>query len=231
MNNMRDKPYKLSPSDFKYLWEDCKHCYYQKVRLGVPPHSGAFPAIFTYLNKLLQDSVMGKNLQDIHPDLPSGIIDFQEGFLKSLPVMGAEDCYISGRFDVLSRLDDGTYTVIDFKITNPDEDQIRKFSPQLHAYKYALENPASGKPPVKISKMGLISVSPESIAHINGKLVFTATPKWHPIEEDMGGFLKLVQEISTMLNGDLPSESEKCGLCIYRKRFTPSHIITNDIPF
>lgn len=217
--------YKLSPADFKYLWEDCKHCYYQKVRLNVPPHSGAFPAIFTYMNGLLQDSVMGKSLKDIHPELPDGIIEIQEGFLKSQPIPGAEDCYISGRFDVLTRLGDGTYTVIDFKITNPDENQIRKFSSQLHAYKFALENPATGKPPVKVSKMGLVSVSPESIKHIDGKLVFTATPKWHSIEEDMDGFYKLIKEISIALNGDLPSVSGTCSLCIYRSHFEPKEKI------
>ena len=25
--------YKLSPSDFKYLYKDCKHCYYQKAKV------------------------------------------------------------------------------------------------------------------------------------------------------------------------------------------------------
>lgn len=222
--------YKLSPSDFKYLWEDCKHCYYQKVKLGVLPHSGAFPAIFTYMNGLLQDSVMGKNLKDIHLDMPSGIIEIQEGFLKSKAIPGAENCYISGRFDILTRLDDGTYSVIDFKITNPDENQIRKFSSQLHAYKFALENPADGNP-VKVSKMGLVSVSPESIKHIDGKLVFTATPKWHSIEENMDSFYNLVREISTVLNGELPPVSATCSLCIYRKRFEPRKEISNDIPF
>jgi hypothetical protein len=223
--------YKLSPSDFKYLWEDCKHCYYQKVRLGVTPHSGAFPAIFTRMNGLLQSSVMGLNLQDIDPDLPSGIVDVQEGFLKSAPVPGAEDCFISGRFDILIRLEDGTYTVIDFKITDPNEDQIRKFSSQLHAYKFALENPAEGKAPVKISKMGLISVSPESIKHVDGKLVFTASPKWHPIEEDMNGFYSMIKEIAGVLNGELPPVSETCSLCVYRKRFEPQAEIVNDLPF
>ncbi len=222
--------YKLSPSDFKYLWEDCKHCYYQKVKLGVLPHSGAFPAIFTYMNGLLQDSVMGKNLKDIHPDLPSGIIEIQEGFLKSKPIPGAENCYISGRFDVLTRLDDGTYSVIDFKITNPDENQIRKFSSQIHAYKFALENPADGNP-IKVSKMGLVSVSPEIIKHVDGKLVFTATPKWHSIEENMDSFYNLIREISTVLNGDLPPVSATCSLCIYRKRFEPRKETLDDIPF
>lgn len=223
--------YKLSPSDFKYLWEDCKYCFYQKVKLGLPPPSGAFPAIFGRLNNLLQNSVMGHNLKDIHKDLPSGIVDIQEGFLRSIPVPGAQDCFISGRFDILSKLDDGTYSVIDFKITNPDPDQIRKFSSQLHAYKFALENPANGVKPVKVSKLGLISVTPESIDHVNGKLVFTADPKWHPIKTDMDGFFGLIKEISKVLNGPVPEVSETCGFCVYRNRFKPQEKVPDDMPF
>jgi len=227
---MNQKLYKLSPSDFKYLWEECKHCYYQKVKMGIVPHSGAFPAIFTRMNGLLQNSVMGLNLKDIHPDLPSGIVEVQEGYLKSKPVPGADNCFISGRFDILTRLDDGTYTVIDFKITDPNEDQVRKFSSQLHAYKFALENPANGAP-VKISKMGLISVSPSSIEHVGGNLVFTASPKWHPVEEDMPGFFNLIKEISEVLNGELPPVSETCSLCSYRKHFINPQPIENTLPF
>lgn len=225
--------YKLSPSDFKYLWVDCKHCYYQKVKMGLAPHSGAFPAIFGRMNSLLQNSVMGKSLKDIHPDLPEGTVEFQEGFLKSIPVPGAEDCFISGRFDVLTKLSDGTFGVIDFKITKPDEEQIKKFSSQLHAYKFALENPMDGKP-IKISKMGLISISPDEIEHKDGKFVFTTSPKWFPIEEDMDSFYKLIKEISTVLNGSVPLETETCALCIYRRKFKPvksEEIITDDIPF
>ncbi len=211
-----DKLYKLSPSDFKYLWVDCKHCYYRKIKLGISPPYGAFPAIFGRMNSLLQNSVMGLNLQDIHSDLPSGIVTIQEGFLKSVPVPGAEDCFISGRFDILTRLNDGTYSVIDFKITSPNEDQIRKFSSQLHAYKFALEHPAEGTP-IKVSRMGLISVTPDNIQHVNGNLVFTASPKWHPIEEDMEGFYNLIKEIATILNGEMPTSSEECTYCKYVK--------------
>lgn len=210
-----DKLYKLSPSDFKYLWEDCKHCYYRKMKFGVSPPTGAFPAIFGRMNSLLQKSVMGLNLQQIHPELPSGIVEIEEGRLVSVPVPGAEDCFISGRFDILTKLEDGTYCVIDFKITSPDEDQIRKFATQLHAYKFALENPAEGKAPIKVSKMGLVTVTPDSIEHIGGKLVFTASPKWHPIEEDMNGFYKLIREISAVLNGKIPESSKGCSYCKY----------------
>ncbi|MEX2013124.1 MAG: PD-(D/E)XK nuclease family protein [Candidatus Levyibacteriota bacterium] len=181
------------------------------------------------MNKLLQTAVIGTNLQDIHPDLPSGIVDVQEGFLRSVPIPGALDCFISGRFDIVSKLDDGTYSVIDFKITSPDAEQIKKFSSQLHAYKFALENPAEGAP-IKISQMGLISVTPESVDYKDGRMIFTADPKWHPIDEDMDSFFGLIKEISGVLNGELPKESETCTLCIYRKKFEPQ-LVTSDIPF
>jgi hypothetical protein len=209
--------YKLSPSDFAYLWNDCKHCYYQKVKNGVS-HSGVFPAMFGRINKLLQDSIMGMNLSDIHPSLPSGIIEIQEGFLKSQEISGT-NCFLSGRFDILTKLDDGTFAIIDFKITTPDGDRILKnYSSQLHAYKFALENPANGDP-IKISKMGVVSINPEEMKLINGKVIFTTTPTWHPIEENMENFYTLISKISSVLNGDLPPVSETCSLCIYRSKF------------
>ena len=122
----RSKIYKLSPSDFAYLWEDCKHCYYQKVKFGIS-HSGVFPSMFGRINSLLQNSIMGKNLQDIDASLPSGVIEIQEGFIKSKPLPGAEHLFLRGRFDILTRLDDGTHCVIDFKITTPDEEKIKKY--------------------------------------------------------------------------------------------------------
>lgn len=77
--SMTNGAYKLSPSDFAYLWNDCKFCYYQKVKPGIS-HSGVFPAMFGRINGLLQISIIGQNFQDIHPDLPSGIVKVQEGF-------------------------------------------------------------------------------------------------------------------------------------------------------
>jgi len=211
-----DKLYKLSPSDFAYLWNDCKHCYYQKVKLGVF-HSGIFPSMFGRINKLLQDSIMGMNLSDIHPDLPSGIIEIQEGYMKSITIDGT-NCYLSGRFDILSKLDDGTFAIIDFKITTPDSEKISKYISQLHAYKFALENPSSGKP-IKVSKMGIVSINPDEMKLVDGKVIFTTTPKYHPVEEDTESFHNLIREISTLLNGDLPAVSKTCSLCIYRSKF------------
>lgn len=221
--------YKLSPSDFAYLWEECKFCYYQKVKLGIS-HSGVFPAMFGRINKLLQDSVIGKNLQEISAQMPSGIIDKQEGFIKSVQIPGTS-CYLNGRYDLLIKLDDGTFAIIDFKITTPDEEQIlKKYATQLHAYKYALENPADGNP-VKISKLGIVSVHPNEMELIDEKIVFTSTPTWHPITEDMDSFIGMIKEINLVLNGQLPKASETCKLCIYRSHFENKTRKSDDILF
>ncbi len=223
------KLHKLSPSDFAYLWSECRHCYYQKVKNGIT-YSSPFPAMFGRINKLLQTSIMGMNLQDVHPDLPSGIIIVQEGFMKSKQIPGT-NTYLSGRFDILTKLDDGTYAIIDFKITSPDEEKIfKKYSSQLHAYKYALENPLEGTP-IKISKMGAVSINPDEMKLVNGKIIFTTTPTWHPIEEDMDNFLELISDISKVLDGPLPPTTITCNLCIYRKSFEPKAKIVDDIPF
>jgi len=223
--------YKLSPSDFRYLWEDCKHCYYLKIKRGIELPSIGIPGVFMKMNSLLQNSIQGLNLRDINPDLPSGVIEIKEGFLKSASVPPLNKCYISGRFDIVSRLDDGSYAVIDFKISDPNEEKVQKFTNQLHAYKFALENPTFGDKK-KVSKLGIIVVSPEQIGFKNGFIFFKSTPQWFEITENMPRFFDFIGEVSTVLDGDLPQPTDSCKWCIYRTRFEPKKIIEEDgIPF
>ena len=209
--------YKLSPSDFKYLYEDCKHCYYQKAKgiIKELPSIG-MPGVFSKMNSLLQNAIMGMDLKEINSTLPPGKIEVKEGFLKSKPIPPANDCFISGRFDIASKLDDGTYSVIDFKITDPTEDKIQKFFAQLHAYKFALENPAFGEPK-KVSKMGVVAINPEEISFPGDNVIFKAKPQFFEIEEDMDRFYAFISEISKLLNGPPPSENpDSCKWCYYR---------------
>jgi hypothetical protein len=125
---------------------------------------------------------------------------------------------------------DGTYGLIDFKITTPDDERIiKKYKSQLHAYKYALENPSLGKA-IKISKMGAVSIHPDEMQLVDGKIRFTATPAYHSIEEDMDDFLKLIKEISDFLNGPVPTVGENCLLCGYRAKFKEEKI-EDGLPF
>jgi hypothetical protein len=157
--------YKLSPSDFGYLWADCKHCFYQKVKKGISLPSIGMPGVFSKMNSLLQAKIMGMNLKEVNSLLPSGIIEVKEGYLRSKPIPPKENCFISGRFDIISKLLDGSIAVIDFKITDPTEEKIQKYTNQLHAYKFALENPAYGQAK-KVRKMGIIAISPEEVSFL-----------------------------------------------------------------
>jgi hypothetical protein len=212
--------YKLSPSDFRYLWEDCKHCFYRKVKQGITLPSIGLPGIFSKMNGMLQAAIQGMSLQSVNPVLPHGIIEVKEGFLRSKPIPPSNDCFISGRFDILSRLSDETFAVIDFKITDPNAEKVRKFTNQLHAYKFALENPGIGAIAKKVSQLGVVVVSPEEIAFDKGKVVFNATPSWFEIKEDMTSFLSYISDVAKLLNGPLPPPSATCLWCQYRARFT-----------
>jgi CRISPR/Cas system-associated exonuclease Cas4 (RecB family) len=224
--------YKLSPSDFKYLYEDCKYCYYQKAKGFIKelPSIG-MPGVFTKMSSLLQNSIIGMDLRKINPSLPAGKIEVKEGFLKSKPIPPTNDCFISGRFDIASKLDDGSYCVIDFKITDPSEDKIQKFFSQLHAYKFALENPDFGEAK-KVSKMGVIAINPEEISFSDNDVIFKAKPSWFEIKEDMEKFYAFISEISELLNGPPPSENPKnCKWCYYRILNQKDKPVQEDIPF
>lgn len=216
---MAKKLYKLSPSDFRYLWEDCKYCYFRKVVHGIYLPSIGIPAVFNKMTGMLQDEIQGMDLTQINSDLPKGKITAKETYLKSSPLPPNKDCYISGRLDVLSELEDGTFGLIDFKISNQNEEKIKKFSRQLHAYKFALENPREGEAK-KISEMGLIVVSPDSIGFKDGHVVFKTKPQWFEINEDMDSFFDFIGEVSGVLSGSTPEPTEGCQWCKYRTHFS-----------
>ncbi len=210
--------YKLSPSDFKFLWEDCKHCYYQKVVNALTTPSTPFPSIFTKMNSQLQTMALQHNLSDIISELPSGKFDSQEGFLKSKPIPNKLDCYLNGRFDLLTKFDDGTYGVLDLKITDPSAESLAKYDRQLHAYKFAHENPAVGEPK-QISRMGLLVIQPQDVRYHKGYAFFRSKPIFREVIADMPAFYGFIDEISEVLGGELPLESSTCGYCIYRAKF------------
>lgn len=210
--------YKLSPSDFRYLYEDCKHCYYQKVKHNILLPSIGMPGVFTRMNSLLQNAIIGMDLSEINSNLPHGRVEVKEGYLKSKPIPPDHTCFISGRFDIASKLDDGTIALIDFKITDPAEDKIQKFFTQLHAYKFALENPDFGEPRI-VSKMGIIAINPSEISFPGDDLIFKAKPQYFEIAEDMDRFFAFISEVSKLLDGPVPAESKTCAWCKYRLCF------------
>src|SRR3990170_6829427 len=126
--------YKLSPSDFAYLYEECKLCFYLKVKENIKRPFSPFPSVFSAMNTLIQGNLMGKSFQTLSPKLPDGIIESQEGWVSSKQIPDT-NLYISGKYDLLVKQKDGTYILVDLKISKPSEEKAEKYKTQLASYK------------------------------------------------------------------------------------------------
>lgn len=210
----QNKNYKLSPSDFAYLYEECKCCYYLKVKQGIERPQTSFPGVFSALNTRLQSTLVGHELSSLAPTLPQGTVESQEGSVQSLPVEGA-NVYIKGKYDLLVKQPDDSYLIVDFKISNPAEEKITKYQTQLQAYHYALTHPAFGEPK-NITRLGLVVMYPDKVKFVNGKAVLTFPPKWLEVQNDQLAFVNFIKGIQTLLDGPVPPENPTCRWCGYR---------------
>jgi len=213
--------YKLSPSDFTFLYEGCKRCYYLKVVHDIPQPSIPLPAIFSKIAGLLKKYYDGKRTHELHPGLPPGVVKYGEKRVKSQLIRLAGHnaaCFISGRFDIVVEFDDKTYGVIDFKTGNPNEEYYALYSRQLHAYAYALEHPAPGDLNLSpISKMGLLYFYPSKISQASIEhLSYDAEIDWIEINKDEQGFLDFVGEaLGVLKSAEPPDPSLDCPWCGY----------------
>ena len=226
--------YKLSPSDFAYLYEECKLCYYLKIKHGIYQPSMPMPGVFSAINTRLQSTLIGKDLSILAKDLPEGKVIFQEGWVDSKPISETE-AYIKGKYDLLLEIPNNTYLLVDLKISQPHDDKIEKYKTQLNAYKFALENPKFGKA-YKITKIGLLIFYPESVSFKDGEALLHFPPKWLEVPLDEKGFIAFIKEINKLLGGETPSESKTCKWCQYRHvGETLSHLkeepVQDEIPF
>jgi hypothetical protein len=75
-----------------------------------------FSGIFTKIANLTSE---------ISPDLPPGGVKLKEKFVKSAPISipGAKSqCYINGRFEAVIEFDDGSYGIVDYKISEAKDE-------------------------------------------------------------------------------------------------------------
>jgi hypothetical protein len=207
--------YKLSPSDFAYLYEECKLCYCLKVKYGITQPSMPMPGVFSAINTRLQGNLIGKNLKDLSIELPDGEVIVQEGWVDSKKLPNT-DVFIKGKYDLLVKNPDGrTHTLIDLKISAQSEDKIAKYQSQLSAYKFALENPKYDES-LKVTKMGLLVFYPDGVKFENELARVDFPPKWLEVPIGDDGFFKFINSVNELLKGPLPDESINCKWCQYR---------------
>ena len=214
--------WKLSPSDFAFLWEECKKCFYLKVKgISYRPRT-PMPKIFTKIDLLLKEFFDGKRTREIHSDLPPGVVLFGERWLESRPInfFGISDtCYIRGKTDTIVKFDDGSYGVIDFKTSERKDEHIQIYSRQLHAYAYALGNSAPGSLSLSpISKIGVLCVEPTSMKVDKGIYSYEGEAVFKEFPRDDKKFLDFLKEVTSLLQQPTPPPpGNECEFCKYKE--------------
>jgi len=214
--------WKLSPSDLTFLWDECKRCFYLKVRHDFRRPSQPFPKIFGTIDLLMKDIYLNHSTKKISPDLPEGKTIMTGRWVTSQPIRTANHentCYIQGIFDTVVQFEDGSYGVVDFKTSQAKEEHIAFYSRQLQAYAYALEHPAPGKLHLSpVSRLGLLFFEPQHmLEEPQASLNLSGPTKWVecPVNED--NFLTIINEIMDVLaQPEPPDANPECGFCGYR---------------
>ena len=225
--------YKLSPSDFAFLYEGCKRCYYLKMIHNIPQPSIPLPSVFTKIASLLKDHYDGKPTKELHPDLPPGTVRYGEKYVRSNPIQlpnHKATCFIKGRFDIVVEFEDGTWGVIDFKTGKPNKEYLNLYKRQLHAYAYALENSAPGALKLSpVTKMGLLYFYPSKVSQERiDWLSYEAKIHWQEIPKDKGWFLEFVDEVLSVLESPKsPLPSPDCQWCSYVDKLHQKTLLKN----
>lgn len=174
--------------------------------------------------------MVGKDMRELSETLPAGIVESQEGTIESQAVPGTQ-VYIRGKYDLLVRLPDGSYMIVDLKLSKPGDEKIAKYRSQLWSYMYAFEHPKNGEPK-HITRAGLLVFYPDQATLTGGVVSLTFPPVWLEIPLDRGAFEAFIGDVSGLIEGPTPPENPGCSWCKYSHMGEAlSHPQTDDIPF
>ncbi len=215
--------WKISPSDLTFLWDECKRCFYLKVRHNFRRPGLPFPKIFSKIDLLMKDIYLGQSTKKISPELPEGKTIMSGRWVTSLPIPssdGSNAGYIQGIFDTVIQFEDGSYGVVDFKTSEAKEEHVGFYGRQLQAYAYALEHPAPGKLHLSpISQLGLLYFEPQALLETPpNSLDLQGPTRWVSIPPNESGFLGFMQQVIALLSQpEPPPANPDCAFCAYRE--------------
>lgn len=228
--------WKLSPSDFAFLWDECRRCYYLKIVRGFNRPFSPFPKIFNVIDGQMRAFYGGRRTESVLPVMPPGRFATEERWVESatITVPGRKStCYIKGKIDAVVAFDDATHGLVDFKTSSVKGEYLSKYGRQLHAYVYALEHAAnpSAFSLSPITSMGLLVFEPQKISTATELtmddimkltpmgLGMTGPTSWTPIEKDQAGFMQFIDEMLGILDAEGPPPAGMtCEWCKYRAK-------------
>lgn len=216
-------PFKLSPSDLTFLWDECPRCFYLKVAHSASRPAAPFPKIFSRIDKLMKGYYKDLPTGEFSPGLPAGTVRFGERLVTSTPIAipgRTSSAYIRGKFDSVVEFAGGGYGVVDFKTSETRPEHVAFYSRQLHAYAYALEHPSAGAFALSpIIHLGLVCVEPVAMQRTaDGQIAYLGAATWLECPLDKDGFLALIDQVLALLEQPQPPEPHPaCSYCQYRQ--------------
>ena len=209
----------LYPSDFGFLYQECKACFYNKYKHNLWRPKFNMPSIFTKIDGQMTSFYDGKSPKIINPELPEGIITLGGTDVKSRPVRFEEydiELIIKGKIDSIILFEDNTIGIIDFKTTQIDERKARLYFHQLSGYSVCLEhNDELVNHKFKVSKLGLAVFEPDLYSQDDSRAKFEGNFSWLEIPQDKPKFKLFLREIAELLSRDSVESDPRCGYCKY----------------
>ena len=206
----------ISPSDLTFSWGSCHKCLWLNYNHGL--RTPGFMPLVGDLANMQEQYFAKKTTADIAPVLPEGKVADLGGWVKSslINVGGTPSKYaIRGKYDLLIEFADGTYGIIDCKFQAKDSDKTDLYQPQLEAYAFALENPASGEAK-KVSLMGLLVWSLlEPAGDVTKGFLLKLKHTWRPIARNPEALATRLTDFITVVGGKMPVAKDNCDMCNY----------------
>ncbi|MEM2874679.1 MAG: PD-(D/E)XK nuclease family protein [Candidatus Hadarchaeales archaeon] len=191
----------------------CPLCYWLS-RNRLDPPSYPLPAILNRMDSVIK-SFMERFMN--RDELPSWF-PVKGTFLgpRSLSARDPESgLVLKGRLDAFLREKDGSYVVVDYKVSSPKEEVNENYKLQLDGYAYLLEK--NGLAPV--SKGVLLHFMPVNGDIADGRIPFDIKPVYVRVEpERIPGILGLARKIIDMK--EPPPSSDDCEWCRWRREVT-----------
>jgi hypothetical protein len=213
----------LAPSAFGFLWAECKRCYYLQIVQDLRRPQAPFPSIFSKIDSAMKHRFAGDAWHSIGPGLQSFQIAHDEQMIRSTPIaMPNRDVRIvlRGKFDSVLTFSDSRTILCDFKTAPVKPEYLEKYWVQLHAYAYALENPALGSLSIpKVDGLGLAVFEPGVFEHdANNGASLSGAFRWIELARDDDRFAAFLAEVAAVLERpDAPEADLTCRYCQFRK--------------